>query len=264
VTTVDAAISVRESGLATELAVAGWYQAPQPMYCPFVGLVAVPLLEGDCTLDQTWLMANPESLVHVAQATAGVDGTEISGHPPAGPAVNVAFAGPSMIATEPLPIDGDSTPTPAVFIGHFHDGRASLCSTENAAACQRRFVVDAIAWVDGSPQTVPTLVDWRGGGAPSETQAQLDAVTAFLESRLWVLNTMLIPGSEIGRLEPSLARSDRADAVILSNEPLVWLATAVDTYDQPLGNVARTYVIDSEGRLYADAGGVAFIRVLPR
>src|SRR4029078_13449309 len=99
---------------------------------------------GDCSLDQTWLMANPESLIHVAPATGpGPDGMQISGRHPANSAVNVAFAGVMPPATRPLPVEGDSTPTAVVFVGHFNDGRADLCSGDGAIACHRRLDASA-------------------------------------------------------------------------------------------------------------------------
>jgi hypothetical protein len=38
----------------------------------------------------------------------------------------------------------------------------------------------------------------------------------------------------------------------------------MESYDEPLGFAVRTYVIDSQGQMYVDTAGVAFIRVLPR
>jgi hypothetical protein len=262
VTTVDSAISVREMGLATELAVAGWYQAPPPARCGLGADVNVWFLEGGCGLRFTWLLSSAESVIHVTPGTNANGSTQVSTTDPSGPAVNVSFGGVAPPASTRLPVEGDSIPIPVVFVGHFHDSRSNLCMVDNVSRCGRRFVVDAVAWVAGASHTLPTLVDWRDAGAPSETQAQLDAATAFLGARS-VLNTMLIPGSLIGELEPALASSDLPNAVILSSEPVVWLATVIESNAGPLGPVALTYVIDSRGQVYVDAAGVAFIRWTP-
>ena len=256
VISVEQAIGDRVD-LATELAVAGWYQSPQGVLsCPYVPGGVPPLLNG-CVSSYTWLMAAPEALIHVSRSSANGGSVSTTGGPPVGPAFNLTFDAVSGPQGVPLPADGDSTPTKVVFVGHFNDRRALFCGpdAESFAACQRVFVVDAVAWVSGSEQSVPANVDLRDSGSPTETRAQLDRVQSFLRSRSWVLHTVLVPGSRASDLEPAISDTYRPQpAHPLWGEPLLWLAAVVETIPSTSEPIVRTYVIDSTGNLYLAAG----------
>jgi hypothetical protein len=268
VVTVDAAISARERGSGAELAVAGWYQMPAPKTCLDVPEVAVPLLEGsgDCSsIDHTWLMAGPESLITIAFAPSGGPYAGITAKAPSGPAVNVTFAGIWPPDGVPLPVTGGSAPTPVVFVGHFHDRRANLCSLDDSATCGRRFVVDAEAWVDGTTRVLPVQVDWRDGGKPDQTNAQLDAIASFLATHTWILSTRLASSAAVANLEPALAPNGPGELpapAALTSDPLLWIATVVAPIQQacvlglpcPPSATVNTYIIDSNGVLYVESG----------
>ncbi|MEW5990959.1 MAG: hypothetical protein AB1736_06390 [Chloroflexota bacterium] len=143
VLTVPEAIEVRDRGDATEIAVAGWFRHPGAMRCLAMPGDPVRPLEGDCTIAFTWLMANPESLIHRT-------GTSGSDSPPTGPAFNPVFEDVDRSWVYPLPTKGASTPNAVVFVGHFNDPRADRCLIDSPEVCARRFVVDQVAWVDGA------------------------------------------------------------------------------------------------------------------
>jgi hypothetical protein len=140
-------ISVRDALLiqagddSSNIAVAGWFQQTFVLSCPFTLVPPVPVIEGPCALTG-WLMAGPESIVHVTG-----NGMDTNG--PHGPALQTAFDGPGIRWANPLPKVGDSAPTPVVLVGHFNDPRAPRCQPENRQECADRFVVTAVAWANG-------------------------------------------------------------------------------------------------------------------
>jgi hypothetical protein len=141
VVTVPDAIEVQQLGADTDVAVSGWFQHPAAIECPAPQQPVVPLLDGDCAIDFTWLLSEAASLWH-----AEVNGMRMDN--PAGPALHPVFDGPD--ASWARPFDGrDSVPTPVVFIGHFNDSRAEGCRPDNQALCLSRLVVTAVAWADG-------------------------------------------------------------------------------------------------------------------
>jgi hypothetical protein len=139
---VGEAIDIQARDDDGDIAVSGWFQQSMPVPCPAPLGPVVPLLDGDCSLDMAWLMAEPERLVHVEPNSMGVDS-------PTGAAIHPVFDGPGIAWARPLPQTGTSTPTPVVFIGHFDDSRAEGCQPEHLQLCRDRFVVSVVAWADG-------------------------------------------------------------------------------------------------------------------
>jgi len=144
VLSVTDALDTRDRRDSTEIAVAGWYAPPEPVPCPAPLPPVVPLLNGDCSIDFTWLMAAPETVRHMSGNSL------VSIGPPAGPAVNVVFDGPDTSWALPDTGSGERARTPVVFIGHFADARADGCQPADRPRCLDRFVVDQVPWVDGS------------------------------------------------------------------------------------------------------------------
>ena len=144
VLTVVDAIAVQARDDASDIALGGFYQQPFLLSCPAPLGPVVQLFEGNCETRSTWLMANPESIVH---ASSNV----IQGGGPSGPAFNVVFDGPGIEWANPLPQTGDSVPTPVVVIGHFDDPRAVGCQPENVQWCMDVFVVTVVDWANGAP-----------------------------------------------------------------------------------------------------------------
>lgn len=136
------AIDIQAGDDGRDIAVSGWFQQPFAMSCPAPVFPGVPVLEENCTIDFTWLMAEPESIIRIFP-----NGAE--GGAPAGPAIHPVFDGPDTGWARPLPREGGSVPTPVVFIGHFDDARAAGCLPEARQRCLDRFVVAVVAWADG-------------------------------------------------------------------------------------------------------------------
>ena len=142
VATISNAIEVQGLSAASDVAVSGWFQQSPPLRCDSPRPPVVELLNGDCTIDATWLMSAPEGLVDVT--ANGISATS-----PSFPAVNVVFDGPDTSWARPLPQTGRSVPTPVVVVGHFDDERAAGCRPEDVQRCLDRFVVTDVTWADG-------------------------------------------------------------------------------------------------------------------
>lgn len=152
VLTVEAAIEVQQADDGRTIAVGGWYQAGLLPSCP-APLEEPALLEGYCSADFTWLMAEPERLFH---ATAGA----LSGGAPTGPSLHPMFLESLPPPTREFPKEGDSIPTAVVLVGHFDDPRASDCRDEVRQVCLDRFIVEHVAWVEpGVAQPPPVRLD---------------------------------------------------------------------------------------------------------
>jgi len=142
VVTVPDAIAVQQLDAATDVAVTGWFQQSMPIPCPKPNDPIVPLLNGDCTIDATWLMQDPEGLIQIDANGMGMGS-------PSSAAFNVVFDGPDISWARPLPQQGISTPTQVVFIGHFDDERAQACGPVSFQLCLDRFLVTQVTWADG-------------------------------------------------------------------------------------------------------------------
>jgi hypothetical protein len=124
VLSVAAAVAIRDGGAdPREIAVAGWYSAPQPLPCPLLP-DEYQRLES-CTLNTSWLLTVPT---------------------PLDPDANTA--GPSIHpVVDWTPSTSWGAPMAVVFVGHFDDLQAIQCPAgERRQRCQDRFVVDRVAW----------------------------------------------------------------------------------------------------------------------
>ena len=238
VISVDAAITVRDGGSATEVAVEGWYQAPLPTMvfsCPAQTQQPVPILQPHCAAAFSWLMAEPESLI-----TASPGGTQL--RPPTGAAVQSVFGGVVPPALPALTTSGTSIPTKVVLVGHFNDRRATLCPADQQAACLSRFVVDGVAWI--SSQTASTQVnDLRDPTGPLPTP-EYNPRQNFIGLGT-ILSEVVVSGEQVGQIEPGLTRAPTD----LSAEPSLWIVTALE----PDGSV-RTVVFTTSCAVYQYEG----------
>jgi hypothetical protein len=153
VLSVADAKAIRDGGVDDrEIAVAGWYSAPQPLPCPLMPDEYQPL--ENCSLNTSWLVTGP--------APTGTFG------PAARPSIQpvVDWSG-STIGTEPAAV---------VFVGHFDDAKAAQCPAgERRQRCEDRFVVDQVAWDQAqSLPDFPTEV----AGLPIITVSEALAVRA--------------------------------------------------------------------------------------
>lgn len=238
VTAVSDAIQARGHGSTKELAVRGWYWAPGVMSCPALPISGVPFLEPGCGIAFTWLMEDPESLMSGSDAGRSM-------HGPSGAAVQPVFAG----ATPPtLSIETSTAlPVPVVFVGHFNDRRSRFCTagaspSASEAACRARFVVDAVAWVNGAERP-REVIDLREGTDP-QPSPWLDPLRNFTGDGS-VLGEQVLRGDRIGEIEPELTKPP----MDLSAEPSLWVVTVLD----PDATV-RTLVFTVRCEAFQDSG----------
>jgi hypothetical protein len=247
VVTVPRASTVRDAGMRTELAVAGWFQPSLgARFCALELPSDVPLLEPDCNVDRQWLMSAPESLYQVSPETSGsvTQGT-VSESSPVGPAVKVVFRGVRAPEAPALPKIGGSTALPVVFIGHFNDPRSTFCRPKNAVDCLRRFVVDAVGWKDGVDWVVGEGIDLRDDG-PAMTPAQIAASDQFAQTHGWLLNVIVVPHPRVTLVEPAVAGQQLQP----DGDPVLWMATVIEPIVGTGELIAIAYVVDTAGRTW--------------
>ena len=259
VLTMADAIAVRDSGSSDEIVVAGWYDAPPVGFvrCPAGRDTGPQWLYGTCEDAFRWLMATPEPLVNVTDASGSARG-------PTGLAVQLAFA--AVLPPQPngLPRSGSSTPLPAVLIGHFNDRRSSRCTgkasapfPDRVAECRSRFVVDAVAWLNGSERPV-AAADWRDltVAEPSPAVDPVSVVDRKAPGAI-TLNTVVLPGARLGELEPAVADAHPE----LASVPSLWIVTALLPVTSCSSLIcspdldrasAVAFVMSSDGTVYSD------------
>src|SRR6185503_3148718 len=150
-------------------------------------------------------------------------------------------------------------------VGHFRDRRAELCAPDRQEACRSTFVVDMVAWADGS-SIHARLVDWRGS-TDAWLRPPVDPVELALANLpgASLLGVTVMPGAFIDRVEPALA-GVTAD---LRAEPSIWLVTVrMPPGPCPSGTVfcalmrasVATVVVLADGTAYRDSGA-GFARI---
>jgi len=85
-------------------------------------------------------------------------------------------------------VDHPSTAHQAVVVGHVHDRRASLCSAAVRAACEAAFVLDQVAWLDGTILG-PSVGAVSGQSNPKSRMSEAQVLAA--------LDPVLAPGSTV-------------------------------------------------------------------
>jgi hypothetical protein len=152
-------------------------------------------------------------------ATEGPSGIELG--KPLGPATQLSFA---IVEPPATPSAGkpSASAAPVVLTGHFHDRRARLCN--NRVPCEATFMVDRIVAVDGV--NIPTTTRFRTDAAPSDSQADVDALVAVQSPNSAVLSRQLLTVGDALAIEPVLTN----DQVIPHIDPskLAWIVTTVD------------------------------------
>ena len=139
--TVTQLLEIRDAQLATigqsQFAVRGWFSAHPVVPCP-ISPSPPPALVPGCPLGFDTLTILPVKLLH---ADGSWTGTEL-------PNVNPIFL-PADRSFDPR-LATPAQPVPVIFVGHFNAAAAAACTTAERAACQQAFVVDWVAWVDGT------------------------------------------------------------------------------------------------------------------
>jgi hypothetical protein len=238
VVTVSSALTVRDGGNDDrEVAVVGWFTPAPPRSCGPVPLTPpTSPLQLPCPTRLTWLDERPESLVHVK------GGTETTSSP-LSPALNPDLLGLDTSWVPSVPsagADGDSTPARVVFLGHFDDRRVSLCPTADTTACQDRFVVDSVAWVEGvaPPRSMLGLTE----ASATSSVADIEAIIANEAPQSPILSIQVVHDpADLASIEPSLASGQHG----IIEQPTVWIVRVLES-----GRATTYVVVDGTGEIY--------------
>jgi hypothetical protein len=205
VLSVGAAIAMRDSSNeAGEIRVAGWLRGGVPVPCPAPMRPSNPT-QPWCPQAQPWIV---ESV-----ADSGVGRLNES---PSGPAIQPSFA---LVDADALPslMFGSAPPSAPVeitVIGHFHDRRATLCSS--SGDCWVTFLVDRIDSIGGIAQPVTTSYDLAIQAEKGSTTSgreipllgpaeQFDSAVMIQGHRLAVLSRRVMSIEGLLDAEPALA-----------------------------------------------------------
>jgi hypothetical protein len=203
---VGVAIAERDaSNESGEIRVAGWLRGGVPVPCP------APIRPYNPT--QPWC---PQALPWIVESVAD-SGVGRLNESPSGPGIQPSFA---LVDADTLPslMVGSAPPAAPVEItvtGHFHDRRATLCSS--SGDCWGTFVVDRIDSIGGIAQPVTTSYDLaiqadKGTSSsgleiprPTGPAEQFDPAVMSQGHRLAVLSRRVMSIGGLIDAEPALA-----------------------------------------------------------
>ena len=220
-----------------ELAVASWFSPGPGLSCAPPSQASVSPLQPGCGSDLNWLLERAEMLTFI-------DGPTTKLVRPLGPGIHPHFAGPPL--AWPTTTTIERPPIPIVAVGHFDDPGATRCPAKDLGWCRDLFVIDRVAWADGSEMS-GIASDPDAVSTPDEIQSRLDQVAPTSPTvGIWP-----IAGAGIGNGE--LAGHDWPEVVLRSKR--VWIVTRLE--DERL----RTYVVlDDDPLVYrVDDDGVTEI-----
>ncbi len=218
-------LSIRDAGTDDrELAVVGWYTPPPLSSCgPYRPAPTNPI-QLRCPDEVAWLTEDAESLVHVT-------GNQQVTSAPHGVALNPDLDDLSQSWAPPLPvigIDGGSTPAHVVMVGHFDDRRSRQCPPAEQVACQDRFVVDKVAWVDGAVPPPSRLSLLNAGVSPRSSIAEVQAIVAVEAPQSPELSMVVVDGPVgLASIEPSLTVRRGRDGLV--DQPIVWISRLLES-----------------------------------
>jgi len=225
VISVPAALEVRDSGADDrELAVRGWFSPIGPISCPAPATWPVSPVEPNCPDQWVVLMEASGSLVTVTDSG-------FESRLPTGSFFQIDLDDLDRAWQPRLPTLGPAEPVEIVVIGHFDDRRSDVCPGEVRAACEDRFVVDRVAWVDGTEQPTSLVVEVEGLASTDEGIAR-DVRNESPDGL--VLSTAVVDGATgIGRIEPSLG-TGRGGFI---DQRAIWVVRVLE------GDRAVTYLV---------------------
>lgn len=203
------------------VAVAGYYDAFSPS-CPYPGRYIGPL-EGWCDFVAFTDTRASAQMCH-PEGTNGIGCSKPSG-------TNLApffMSETSGDARSWLTGGGSGEPAALVLIGHAGDPRQWQCTTSTRAQCAEAFVVDRVAWAEGSdiPPTVPPTGDQYSGRtiAPRMTLTQVVAALGLGDD---LLTAAAFRAGDIATIDPRWN---------LVGDNIVWL---VRTLGRPVASNAQ-------------------------
>jgi hypothetical protein len=263
---IEDALRVRDSGSSDEIAVAGWYNAPEPSNDCYAPSPVVRWLSGTCEGARQFLMTDAE-ILEVVDVTSPTD-TTVTLNTPSSPAFQVAFPGTSWLVANGIPDRGSRIPIPVVYVGHFNDRRSAFCVPLDSAdpdaaqaACRARFVVDLIAWANGTARE-PAMRDYRFDESVPFPDVNVNEVATHVAPTGVVLNATLMDGGGgfgLSDFEPRVV----ANQPELASAGSIWVVTLLlprtvcDSFacapdDSRSSSVAL--VIGPDGTVYGDLG----------
>jgi len=216
VLTVSAASQLANAGkLNGRMVAVGGYWAEAFLPCPFKSHAA--LLEGFCYA--AGFADSPDAAVAMTQNTA-------SSFAP--------IAGPETEGTGELNSgQSQDSPAAAVLILHGDDSRVWQCTPNEQRACQRRLVIDRVAWVNGA------AIDLTGQNTDlSPTLTLLQVSAAGVRDGDQLVTAYLLAATSLNDVDPRF---------LGSASDLVWYVRAAT------GSPDADGVIDAVARLVSDA-----------
>jgi hypothetical protein len=227
VLSVEDAIAIRDGGVGDrEIAVHGFLSGRQPIGCPADPRPPNPT-ELRCPGGSIWLMSAPESVV-----TRNGNSTTL--HGPTGPALNPGLA---LVDTTGVISDSDVA-TPVVFIGHFDDRRADLCSIDIRHTCADTFIVDRI---DRGTLASVTFRDLTRADQAVQPDSEIDALIERVDPNLRILSRRVVAIENLGLTEPVYQATPGGTPSYVSGA--AWVVTALPPVDAGGHAIARTFVI---------------------
>ena len=255
---VGAAIAMRDaSNESGEIRVAGWLRGGVPVPCP------APMRPYNPT--QLWC---PQALPWIVESVAD-SGVGRLNESPSGPGIQPSFA---LVDADALPslMFGSAPPAAPVEItvtGHFHDRRATLCSSPGD--CWTSFVVDRIDSIGGIARPVTTSYDLAVQAEKGTTSSgleippptgpaeQFDPAVMSQGHRLAVLSRRVMSIGGLVDAEPALAGGWAA----IGTATTVTSITAVETEEGSGPPLPITFLFPDRGpqfyEMTADGPAVA-------
>jgi hypothetical protein len=213
----------------TELAVRGWYVAPDPSgECPDLQDARGPL-EQPCPEAAHWLLETPERM-STNPARGWIE------HPPRGPYVNPIVPADAPFDVPNLWFDVGPIPLPVVVLGHFADARGQF------GARPEDLVVDALVWRAGVAAADDPWTLAAPAERPASVRARIDRDLGDA-SATWL---SVVAGIDLDALDPNAAPLSPE----LIRSRAVWVARRLITTDDGRPRMARAYTADGGDRVW--------------
>jgi hypothetical protein len=235
VTSVARAVELLTSGRldGQAIAVAGYYDAVSPS-CPAPSRFIGPL-ERWCSID---VLTDTRTDARLCRPE-GSNG--ISCHGPTGTYLGPFLVSETSTGAGPLLTAGDAGEPPAVvFIGHAGDPRQWQCTAATQDTCAHAFVVDRVAWTNGSDVALvpPVTGNHQTGGFLPPARMTLNDIEGVLGSGSNVVAAAVLRAGDIATVDPRWN---------LAGDNLVWSVRSVAAAPQgedPEPRPETTWLID--------------------
>ena len=214
---VSEAIALRDAGKldGRAVAVAGYFvERAVALPCP-APMVRSPLTE-PCTIGSSYLMETPEQVETIVRTGNSID----EGFREPESAHLAPFfqtLSESVDLWQGQPRDKPLEPKPVILIGHVGDPLEWFCPSSARNECMSDFVVDKMAWVDGSP------VDHKPIVYPQQTHLSVGDARDLVINALPTGSTVVA----LGGLEPATEGVASIDPRVPAPAANAWVARAL-------------------------------------